>query len=153
MNFFKNICCAIWNCVKGIAGGLWSIFKGMFKIFGSIIDFLEDVLDSLFDLIADGIACLILIFIPSEEETVTDDNPLVSGFQEMIDNGQINFDDGISIAEIKKKGAYVTVGVTNEDKKVMGAENIKSFFDAGDNSVGNDYVRQQCREKGYVVIK
>ena len=103
MNFFKNICCAIWNCVKGIAGGLWSIFKGMFKIFGSIIDFLEDVLDSLFDLIADGIACLILIFIPSEEETVTDDNPLVSGFQEMIDNGQINFDDGISIAEIKKK--------------------------------------------------
>ena len=90
MNFFKNICCAVWDCVKGIAGGLWTIVKGMFKIFGSIVDFLADVLDAVFELIADGIACLILLFIPSEKETATEENPLVTGFQTLIDNGQIN---------------------------------------------------------------
>ena len=153
MNFFKNICCAVWNCVKGIAGGLWTIVKGMFKILGSIVDFLADVLDAVFDLIADGIACLILLFIPSEKETATEENPLVTGFQTLIDNGQINFDDGISISEIKKKGAYVTVGVTNEDKKVMGPETIKTFFDAGDNSAGNGRIRQQCRDQGYAILK
>ena len=153
MNFFKNICCAVWDCVKGIAGGLWTIVKGMFKISGSIVDFLADVLDAVFELIADGIACLILLFIPSEKETATEENPLVTGFQTLIDNGQINFDDGISISEIKKKGAYVTVGVKNEDKKVMGPETIKTFFDAGDNSAGNGRIRQQCRDKGYAILK
>lgn len=153
MNFFKNICCAVWDCVKGIAGGLWTIVKGMFKISGSIVDFLADVLDAVFELIADGIACLILLFIPSEKETATEENPLVTGFQTLIDNGQINFDDGISISEIKKKGAYVTVGVKNEDKKVMGSETIRTFFDAGDNSAGNSRIRQQCRDKGYAILK
>lgn len=154
MNFFTNICTAIWNCIKGIAGGLWSIVKGMFKIVGTIIDFLATVLDELMDLVAEGIASIVLIFIPPEDEIKENTNPLVSGFQDMINSGAIDLDNGtLSIADLKKKGAYVSVGVTKADKKVMGEETIKSFYDTGDNSVANQNVRKKCREQGYVVIK
>jgi len=153
MNSFTNICTAIWNCIKGIAGGLWSIVKGMFKIVGTIIDFLATVLDELMNLVAEGIASIILLFIPPEDEIKENTNPLVSGIQDMIDSGAIDLDNGISIDDLKKKGAYFGVGVTNADKKVMGEETIKSFYDAGDNSVANQKVRNGCRERGYVVIK